>query len=252
MSRRNQLPTTIPPGFTQGAKFDLSTWRGGEIAVDLAGNVRCIVGYRRDDQPLDIPYYSPSVAARDKEGRTSYRFVELRSGSLSRSSFLRDETYYRLREDRWLILPSGADSYFGVISRDNRDEDSQLTRSIFGGTRENIESVAVALAKVAGRQRHEIFRLPRVTFSKTRNNRCDISGCLIPMNFPYVAFEDSQYDWSHVSLHGFYRLLSFLCSNKASPVRRALIDAGVREEILVTLVSNVEGNTHPIAFPDYL
>jgi hypothetical protein len=98
------------------------------MAVDVAGNLRCFLGYRRADQPLDLPYYSPSVALQDKDGRKSYRFVGLQRGTLEKSSFLRDEAYYRVLEDRWLILPSGTSSYFGVISRDKREEDCALTR----------------------------------------------------------------------------------------------------------------------------
>jgi hypothetical protein len=185
--------------------------------ADLGGNTHCIVGYRTKDQPRDLPYYHPSVAARDRDGRSSYRFVELRKGTLAQSSFLRNDQYYRPINDRWLVLPSGADTYFGVISRRDRAEDELMTRQLFGGTAGDITAVAGAFSHLIGRGYREIVRLPRVTFSKTRNNECDISGCLIPKDFPYVAFEDSQYAWSHISLHGFYRLLSF-CAAQSQPI----------------------------------
>jgi hypothetical protein len=147
-----------------------------------------------------------------------------------------------------VILPTGTSSYFGVVVRVDHKEDLELTRALFGGTKREIEIAAVALAQITGRHYHEMVRLPRVTFSKTRNNQCDISGCLIPKEFPYVAFEGAQYDWSHVSLHGFYRLLSFLCSSSAqSVVRRALVEAGVAEDVLSTFSSNADGNISAIA-----
>src|SRR5437660_8416444 len=126
MARRSETQTAAPPGFVRGRDIDLSSWHGEEIVQDTNNRVYCFVGYRRDDQPQGLPYYSPSVALRDRDGRTSYRFIELNRGVLSRSGFLRDDQYYRVIADRWLTLPSGSDSYFGVISRDDRNEDGSL------------------------------------------------------------------------------------------------------------------------------
>jgi len=133
----------------------------------------------------------------------------------------------------------------------DQQEDAELTRSIFGGTYEEIESVAIALAKVTGRHQ-EMLRLPRLTFSKTRSHRCDITDCLIPQNFPYLAFEDSHYGWSHVSLYGLYRALSFLCpSVERSPTFRALVDAGIPEDVLKKFASNTELNGRALPAPEY-
>lgn len=253
MKRRGVSSSEIPAGFILGSTIDLSKWHGPEIFVDLNDRVHCILGYRSKDQPRDLPYYHPSVGARDRDGRSSYRFVELQRGTLAKSGFLRDDQYYRPISDRWLMLPSGADSYFGVITESDRAEDVAFTRSLFGGTGAEITSVAAALAGLIGRGYHETVRLPRVTFSKTRENRCDFSGCLIPRDFPYVAFEDSQYAWSHVSLHGFYQLLSFLCSPRSSnPMRQGMLDSGVLETLLDALISNVEGCGQPLPYPEYI
>lgn len=251
MVRRTRPLVEIPPGYVLGAKVDISSWHGGELVVDVAGNAHCYVGYTTAGQPFDLPYYSPCVALRDKEGRASYRFVELQRGMLRRTGFLRDDGHYRVLDDRWLILPRGAESYFGVIERDSRGEDVELTRQIFGGTRADIESAARALSKVVGRGYHEMVQLPRVTFSRTRNNSCDISRCLIPKDFPYLAFEGSQYNWSHVSLHAFYRLLSFLCPSGGSPVQRALLEAGVSSEVLSILLEAAAQYGDPLPYPEY-
>lgn len=253
MRHRGTQPAEIPPGFILGSKIDVASWQGPEMFVDLSGNTHCIVGYRTKDQPSDLPYYHPSVAARDRDGRSSYRFVELRRGTLARSGFLRDDQHYRPIADRWLILPSGADSYFGVVKKCNREEDEAATRELFGGTAADISAVASAFARLIGRGYHEGVRLPRVTFSKTRQNQCDITGCLIPKDFPYVAFDESQYAWSHVSLHGFYRLLSFLCSRKsANPMRETILDAGVAADLLDSLRANAEVVGEPLPYPDSL
>jgi hypothetical protein len=154
--------------------------------------------------------------------------------------------------DRWLMLPSGANNYFGVITEKNRKEDAEMTRQLFGGISEEIAEVAGAFSHLIGRGHHEMVRLPRITFSKTRQNQCDISGCLIPRDFPYLAFEDSQFAWSHISLHGFYRLLSFLCSAKSSnPMRQAMLDSGISEGLLDALIANDDGVGEPIPYPEY-
>lgn len=51
------------------------------MAVDEGGRVHCILGYRREDQPHDLVYYSPSVALLDRDGKAfidfSPSFVQL-------------------------------------------------------------------------------------------------------------------------------------------------------------------------------
>ena len=252
MPQRAKQPTEVQPGFVLGSKIDLASWHGPELFADLGGNTHCILGYRTKDQPRGLPYYHPSVAARDRDGRSSYRFVELRKGTLARSGFLRDDVYYRPITDRWLILPSGTDSYFGVISKDDRGEDQSMTCQLFGGTADDLTKVAGALSHLIGRGHRDIVRLPRITFSKSRNNQCDITGCLIPREFPYVAFEDSQYAWSHISFHGFYRLLSFLCSVKsANLLRNGMLDAGIAADLLDSFIANADVIGEPLPFPEY-
>lgn len=213
-----------------------------------AGEVRCYLGYRSERQPFDLPWYSPSVALRDKDGRDSHRFVELRGGLLRTSSLPRAEQPQKLLTDRWLILPRGADSSFGVIDRQTRHLDKELTRRLFGGTCDDIESVAKALARVIGRGFHEMVQLPRVTFSKTRNNSCDLTGCLIPKDFPYLAFDQSQYAWSHVSLFGFYRLLGFLCPSR-SAVREAMERSELEAGAIDMLVEAGNQYGEPLSYP---
>jgi hypothetical protein len=111
--------------------------------------------------------------------------------------------------------------------------------------------VAVAVGHITGRRHHEAVRMPRLTFSKSRRNSCDLTKCLIPSNFPYVAFEDSQYDWGHVSLFGFYRLLSFLCSSSGNnAIANALVEKGIPTETLDRLTNGPTLYAHPIPYPD--
>lgn len=246
---RQGVDSAAPHGFIRGADIDLSGSTVGTLAIDVEGRVHCIIGYRSEDQPYDLPYYAPSVALRDKDGRNSHRFVGLAGGVVGLTWFFEDDKYYRVLDDQWLALPRGSDPYFGVVLKGSRKEDLEHTRNLFGASRREIESVAVALARFSGRRTYVEASTPRVTFSRTQNNRCDLSGCLIPSNFPYIAFEGSQYDWGHVSLYGFYRLLAFMCPDQAhSPIYNALLDFGADEEALGVIVRVQTTNARPIPY----
>jgi hypothetical protein len=251
MNRRKQQDIEIPEGYVRGSDIDLSTWFSGKIAVDQNGDVRCVLGYRKDEQPVDVPYYSPLVAMNSADGRDSRRFVELRHGALTMSRFLDSGTLYRVLDDRYLVLPTGASSYFGVVAKGTRKEDEELTRLLFGGTYDEIEAVAAAVGSITGRLHQDVVRLPRLTFSKSRINSCDLTGCLIPMKFPYIAFEESQYDWGHVSLFGFFRLLSLLCySTRNNSVVNALNDKGISAETVTRMMGGATLSSKPIPYSD--
>jgi len=243
ISRKAATPPAPPAlGFVLGKDIDLSTL-SNPIAVDERSGVHCFVGYLSEDMPDNLPYFSVSVAAHSPKGRGSSRFISLSRGTLTTSSFLSDDTYYRLRTDRRLVLPSGAKSYFGVDApKDNWAEDVSLTQALFGGTLQEVTLVATSMAKVLGREGYD---LPRVTFSRQRDNRCDLTNALIPREFPYLAFANAQYDWSHVSLHGFYRLLSLTAQDR-SPIRAAIIRDGVPESLLNRMIENTSGNQRPL------
>jgi hypothetical protein len=145
---------------------------------------------------------------------------------------------YRVLDDRFVALPSGADSYFGVLERESRTEDVELTRQLFGATNSEVQYVAARFGELTGRISNAYSNAGRVTFSRTRNNDCDICGCLIPREFPYLGFEQAQYSWGHISLYGFYKLLAFLCSGRREgPVRHYLLNAGVDEGLLDRLIA---------------
>jgi hypothetical protein len=95
-----------------------------------------------------------------------------------------------------------------------------------------------------------MVQLPRVTFSKTRNNSCDLTGCLFPKDFPYLAFDQSQYAWSHVSLFGFYRLLGFLCPSR-SAVREAMERSELDTGVIDMLVDAGAQYGEPLPYPSY-
>jgi hypothetical protein len=149
--------------------------------------------------------------------------------------------------DRFLSLPTGANSYYGVLDREH-SEDAALTRQLFGATIRELQQVTECFGALTGRPSTPYGGGGRVTFSRSRSNDCDLCGCLIPREFPYLAFEQSQYRWGHVSIHGFYRLLAFLCSGHGEQsIRRGLLDLGVERDLLDRLVDCGGGYHQPIA-----
>lgn len=251
MPRRKQQPGDQPPsGFIPGSQIDLASWSDSALAEDANGNVHCIVGYQSDRSRIDLPYFAPSVAAHHRDGRNSHNFVQLRRGTLRRSSFFRADGFYRVIPDRRIEFPAGASSYFGVtIPGPTWQEDADLTRQVFGATRKELEALARGIARITGRDDGPYAEYPSATFSRTRSNRCDISNCLIPKEFPYIAFCGAQYEWSHVSLHGFYRLLKFLCpQERESAVMAALIEDGFDRERLREITEDRESWGEPLPF----
>lgn len=230
-----QIPTRDepPPGFVRGTEIDLANWNDHSLALDLNGRAYCYVGYRpeergRDDPPVDLPFFSPSVGARYPKGREGWRFIRLVGGALRYDRFFGDEGYYRILTDRLVRFPAGADTYFGVLIRESGEEDADLTRQLFGATGEELSGLLMAFSGALG-----IGHLPRVTFSKTRANTCELSQAVIPREFPYIAFGGSQYQWGHVSMSAFYRTLAFLAvTREQSEIRKRLLERGVPPGLL--------------------
>jgi hypothetical protein len=122
------------------------------------------------------------------------------------------------------------DIYYAVLS--DHFEDQELTRAVFGLTCEELTSLIKAYAIAVGCC-HEYSRYPKLTRSSSYSHFCDLTGLWIPQKFPYIAFDESDYDFSHVSLWGFYRHLQLLtgCHEK-STFSRLLMKCGITETLL--------------------
>jgi hypothetical protein len=204
------------------------------------------VGFRDKDQKTDLPYYSPSVGSGRAESRTSHRFIRLEKGVLHYSSFLSPTGYYRLLDDKFVRFPVVADPYFGVISRDDKAEDANLSRQVFGATASEYDEAVKVFGQLTGKFFSPYY--PSVTCSKNRVNLCDITGCLIPRLFPYIAFDEPQFCWSHVSLLGFCRVLAFLTPSfpHSGQIHSLIGDSGISAEILGRLVDVGKSSAEPL------
>lgn len=230
-----------------GSEYVLSDYTDSVLAYDRQGRLHCIIGFLgRDEPPRDLAFYSTSAALRERDGRSS-RFVSLDSGRLFVSSFLEDASQYEIVENCRVILPSGTKSYFGVTRGPDFEEDVELTRLVFGATQEELEDVVEVVGSF-------LWHVPaRATFSKQRVNVCDLTGCSIPREFPFVTFGGTTGDWGHVSLYGFFRLLSLFCPYAEANCWKALSDAGFADDDIARLARNAGpvGLYNPVLFPPH-
>lgn len=173
----------------------LENWVDTYVARTARGDAISYVGYRPDTSPSESPYFATSVAARDREDPSARRFVRLMRGTLSLDSFLPATQSVTIVQNHHLTLPTGSDSYFGVVDRSTSREDAKLTREIFGATFNELSEAADIVGIMTRGISNEYGAAGRVTFSRDRSNNCDLCGCLIPHRFPYLAFGQSAYQW---------------------------------------------------------
>jgi hypothetical protein len=190
----------------------------GIIFCSEHGTFECIYGFRPIDMEADIFCYTPSVGFKSKNKDKDKCFIKLEFGAPTwtynpNSSFM--ATY--IANNLFTSLPTGASNYYGIFHK-NRNLNKQATIAAFGFTFEELEEVIQAYSKAIdpayfeALRRHG-FKEGRITFSKTRDNACDLTGNTIPREFPYITFEESKHNWSHISLIGFYSHLSLLMRN---------------------------------------
>lgn len=258
MSRKNNTDeeSSPPEGFRLGKDISCAEMSCHQIAVTPEGTPAVYLSYV-DRDVHGYPFaYSPGVADRRDGGRSDYRFVSLKSGNLAFSSFLWDDHAYKILDDRVLFLPSGANNYFGVIDKESREEDEALTRRIFGVTLEELEDFLPILNGVLEGRMDDSYwarKHSRCTFSKTRDNECDLSNAWIPPNFPFIAFGDTSYFRGHLSFHGLFRFLAFTChrhsyGNERRPFgfMKSLADAGASMDVMDGMISAFFAGQNPI------
>ena len=200
---------------------------------DRGPNVNCI----------PMPYKGKKLIKMDN-------LISLESGCLYYDSTF-DEKYNRIilntvhykYLDAHLSLPSGSKMDYGVVvpfvGNENEGkryvENDQFTRRIFGMTYSELNNLIDGYAEVFNTG-NSYNRYPRITKSGQRDNYCDLTNAWIPKGFPYITFAESDYDFSHVSLYGFYRYMQLLSSRSIrSPLSNALRNSGVHNDIIEIL-----------------
>jgi hypothetical protein len=99
-------------------------------------------------------------------------------------------------------------NYFSVHKRkglEGSEIDIALTRQIFGLDYDSLKELAVGYRNAFFKNSPYSEKFTRICSSYS-NNTCELTDNIIPKEFPYIAFHDNQ----HISIAGFYELISFL------------------------------------------
>jgi hypothetical protein len=80
----------------------------------------------------------------------------------------------------------------------------------------------------------------RITRSLKNDNFCDITGLWIPAGFPYIAFNDSGYDFAHVSLFGFYRYVGAMLSRGTKAIASQLFANETFSNAIINRINQIE------------
>lgn len=209
---------------------DKTGLRAGAFIGDNIGRLTCYFGYRPPTIQRDLFCYALSLGFREARDESYDYFVKLVNGALlwtHRPDPQVSQYYYA--PGYQLVLPCGTQCHFSIGSRDSQ-EDRELTEMAFGFVKSDLDVLVDAYCKamnITG------YRVGRITFSKTGVNNCDLTGALIPREFPYVTFAEPRHKWSHVTLYGFYCHLAFLLKEgRSSLMYEPLVDAGAKTEWL--------------------
>jgi hypothetical protein len=130
---------------------------------------------------------------------------------------------------------SKVDKTYGIMRRlgfEERKFDVELTRRIYGMEFDALEELVVGYGIAL---RHDLGPhpyLPRCTERITcslQSNGCDLTGNLIPDNFPYVTTTESMYWGGHISIAAFYNHVKLLTghADKRYTATRLMTEAGV-------------------------
>lgn len=209
---------------------DKESFYAGAFIGAEPGRLTCYFGYRPQTITEGLFCYALSVGFSEKHDGSSDRFIKLVRGALLWAHKPRSQStqqYYA--PNCQLVLPRGTQCYFSISSRSSQ-EDKNLTELAFGFVQSDLVELVNAYCKATDMTGH---RVGRVTFSKSRDNKCDLTGVAIPREFPYLTFAEPNQNWAHISLFGFYSHLGFLLNNgRSSPLYAALLDAGAKVEWL--------------------
>jgi hypothetical protein len=234
-------------------QYDCPELPGSEITIDERfpaiyiserGEIFCYTGIKlRGEKRREVhlethPYYLHGKHSTAKESLKQIEgFFRIANGCIYLDDYV-DNQYSVIKYkhiERFICYPAAAEIYYGIMSNP-QEEDEELTRAVFGLTCYELRMILEGYSRVLGISGPYI-QYPRLTRSVRSANYCDLNDLWIPEQFPYIAFQESSYDFSHVSLWGFYRHLQLLMRGDASsPLGRVMMDNGVDKSILQTLL----------------
>ena len=134
-------------------------------------------------------------------------------------------------------LPSTNNNPYGIYYEKSKEIEEELTKKIFGISYDDLSQLIYHFNNCFEMITQTYYsRYPSITRAIQNDNYCDITEMWIPSGFPYIAFSESGYYYSHISLYGFYQQVKFITLNDIeSSVSKKLIQNGLNPKILENL-----------------
>ncbi|NYB73425.1 hypothetical protein HZF24_04645 [Sedimentibacter hydroxybenzoicus DSM 7310] len=215
-------------------KLDLPEQIGKEIVIPDSsheaiylsehGELFCYSGIHSKDTGKVFfegwPYYL--IGKHTKDCKEDIKgFFRIKDGCILLTGFVDHKFYnkkmYKSLNNYIVRLPVANSCYFGIQERIETsnslyfEENKELSQACFGLTYNELEYFIKIYAERLGID-NRYTQFPKITRSMNKDNFCDITGIWIPPKFPYIAFNNSGYAFSHVSLYGFYRHIGAMIS----------------------------------------
>lgn len=211
------------------------------IYIDERDEVYCYHGVIDQDRFLfsSSPYYLKGKSPRQIKD-TIRGYFRIKNGQILQEKEYIDEynsfnNNMKCKEiPAFLHFPSPQDMTYCVYYDQQKNLEDILTEKIFGLSYRDLAELLQQFNDIFRIAQKDYFsRYPKITRSIKKDNECELSNLWIPSEFPYIAFGESSYLYSHVSLYGFYNHIKFITGgNRESPIAKKLIENGLNPEIL--------------------
>ncbi len=214
------------------------------LYIDKYDEVYCYYGIIDNNRFVlrSYPYYlkeaKPSEAKKYLRG-----YFRIKNGIiLNDKKFINEENSFYEKEKykkipSYMQLPSTNNNPYGIYCSKYENIEKELSRKVFGLSYNELSELIYhynEIFQIVPKTYHNKY--PSITRSVNNDNYCDITQMWIPANFPYIAFAESGYYYSHISLYGFYEHVKFITQNYIdSTISKKLINSGLNPEVLESL-----------------
>lgn len=218
------------------------------IYIDEYDEVYCYYGIIDQNRFLlkSYPYWLKEI--KPSEAKKSIRgYFRIKNGLILEDKTYMDEKHGHNSQIKCkkivcgLELPRSMNNPYGIYYSKDKEIERELTRKVFGIAYDELSKLLYHYNKVFEIVPESYYsRYPSITRSVKSDNYCDITNMWIPANFPYIAFHESGYMYSHISLYGFCEQVKFMTQSYIDWTNsKKLIDSGLDKEILENLF-NIE------------
>lgn len=131
-------------------------------------------------------------------------------------------------------LPGTNNNPYGIYYEKSKEIEEELTKKIFGISYDDLSQLIYHFNNCFEMITQTYYsKYPSITRAIKNDNYCDITEMWIPAGFPYIAFCESGYYYSHISFYGFYQQVKFITLNNIkSSVSKKLIENGLNPKVL--------------------